>query len=230
MSLSGRTVIVTGASRGLGRAIAEAFMQQGARVVALGRDPLALAETGALLQRWGDHFQLQRLELTDEAQVVAFVASLDVIDILVNNAGIARSAPLLETETRALREQLETNVIAPFVLMREAIRKMVARGQGQVINIASDAAVRGIARMAPYVASKHALLGLGRSIAREVRGRGIRVTTYCPGPVDTAILGARNPAALNPEHVAADIVRLACLPPEMEVREVLVEPMTLDIP
>jgi NAD(P)-dependent dehydrogenase (short-subunit alcohol dehydrogenase family) len=229
MSIEEKTVIVTGASRGLGRAIAAAFLRHGAYVVATGRDPRALAETGVTLQTIGKHYRLQPLEVTDEAAVVSFIASVEVIDILVNNAGIARHGPALETDTQCLREVLEVNVIAPFVLMREVIRKMVPAGGGQIINVASDAAVRGIARMAPYVASKHALLGLGRAFAREFRGQGIRVTTYCPGPIDTAILGSRNPAALNPEDVAESIVQLAALPPEMEVREMLVEPMNMDI-
>ena len=229
LTLAGKTAIVTGASRGLGRAIAAAFMEQGAFVHATGRDHRAMAETEERLRTFGDHFSMQPLDVTDEASVEAFIASVNRIDLLVNNAGIARAGPFVETPTETLREVLEVNVIAAFVLMREAVRKMIAAGGGQIINIASDAAVRGIGRMAPYVASKHALLGPGRSLAREVRSRGIRVTTYCPGPINTNILGSGSPAALNPEHVAASIVQIAALPPEMEVREILVEPMTMDI-
>ena len=182
MVLEGKTAVVTGASRGLGRAIASAFLGAGAVVHGTGRDPEALAQTEAALRPIGGDFALHALELTDEAATCAFMDGLAAIDILVNNAGIARVAPFVETDVATLRQILETNVVAPFLLMRQAAAKMLAAGGGQIINIASDAAVRGISQMAPYVASKHALLGLGRSLALELRRAGIRVTTYCPGP------------------------------------------------
>lgn len=231
MVLEGKTAVVTGASRGLGRAIASAFLGAGAVVHGTGRDPEALAQTEAALRPIGGDFALHALELTDEAATCAFMDGLAAIDILVNNAGIARVAPFVETDVATLRQILETNVVAPFLLMRQAAAKMLAAGGGQIINIASDAAVRGISQMAPYVASKHALLGLGRSLALELRRAGIRVTTYCPGPIDTQIMGdGSNPRALDTAHVAANILHLASLPPEMEVREMLVEPMAMDVP
>ncbi len=103
---------------------------------------------------------------------------------------------------------------------------MVELGGGHIINIASDAAVRGIAQMGPYAASKHALLGLGRSAGLELRARGVRVTTFCPGPIATDILGpgTASPHALSPEALAAMIVHLAGLPPEIDPRELLVQP------
>lgn len=229
MPLQGKTAIVTGASRGLGRAIAAAFLEQGAFVHATGRDPGTMAETETFLQATGGKFKMHCLEVTDEASVVSFVASIDCIDILVNNAGIASSRPFVETETENLRHILEVNTIAPFVLMRETVKKMLPKGCGLIINIASDVVFRRIGGAAPYVASKHALLGLGRSLSQELRDKGIRVTTYCPGPIDTEMLGSGCPQALRPQHVAADIVHLATLPAGMEVRDVLVEPMGMDI-
>ena len=231
MLLKGKRAVITGASRGLGRAIASAFLAEGAFVHGTGRAPDALAETETALQQIGNDFSLHPLELTDEAAICAFMRQLPGIDILVNNAGIARTTPFIETQVDELREIFETNIIAPFVLMREAAKSMLAKGSGQIINIASDAAVRGIGTMAPYVASKHALLGLGRSLALELRKEGIRVTTYCPGPIDTEIIRkGGNPDALNTAHIAQTIVHLASLPPEMEVREMLVEPMAMEIP
>jgi len=229
MDFDGRTVIVTGASRGLGREIAAAFVSQGAFVHATGRDATAMAETESRLQACGGCFQMHQLEMTDEASLVEFIKPIPHIDVLVNNAGIASIAPLVDTSTEELQRTLAVNVVAPFVLMRETIKKMLRDRPGLIVNIASDAARRGIGRMAPYAASKHALLGLGRSVALELRDQGIRVTTYCPGPIETEILGPGSPDALKPQDVAADVVRLAALPPSMEVREVLVEPMGLDI-
>jgi len=229
-TLAERTVVITGVSRGLGRALAIAFAEHGAVVHGTGRDEAALAETAAALAQCGATYELTQLELTDDAAATAYIAAVPRIDILVNNAGIARAGPFLDTPVAELREVLAVNVVAPFLLMRGAAARMCEQGGGQIINIASDAALRGIPGMGPYTASKHALLGLGRSVARELRSRGVRVTTYCPGPICTEIIGRGNPDALRPEHVAANVVHLAMLPPEMEVRELLVEPMKLDIP
>tara|TARA_Y100001934_G_scaffold5467_1_gene7519 strand:- start:238 stop:933 length:696 start_codon:yes stop_codon:yes gene_type:complete len=231
MLLKGKRAVVTGASRGVGRAIAAAFLSEGAAVHGTGRDPEALADTEAALHEIGGEFALHEIELTSETAICTYVDDLPQIDILVNNAGIARITPFVETDVAEVRQILETNVVAPFVLMRQAARKMLSAGGGQIINIASDASVRGIPQMAPYTASKHALLGMGRALARELRKEGIRVTTYCPGPIDTHIVReGSNPEALRPADVARTIVHLAALPPEVEVREMLVEPMLMDIP
>lgn len=230
MRLNNKTIIVTGASRGVGRAIAAALLKEGATVHGTGRDQEAMTATQCALSSLGGSFIMHTLELSDEVALTAFVDGIEPIDILVNNAGIAQSGPFINTTSETVRQLLEVNVIAPFLLMRQAAVKMLACGGGQIINIASDAALRGIAGMAPYVASKHALLGLGRSLMRELREQGIRVTTYCPGPINTQIMGPGNPRALDPDVVAANIVHLATLPPQVEIREMLVEPLELDIP
>ncbi|MBI4551355.1 MAG: SDR family oxidoreductase [Candidatus Latescibacteria bacterium] len=226
MSVNGKTVLVTGASRGLGRAVAEAFLRAGARVLALGRDPDAMAATRAALDGIGGAFEMVPMDVRDEEKVTACIADLDRLDVLVNNAGIAAVRPFIETPTQELRDILDVNVIAAFVVMREAVKKMLATGGGHVINIASDAAIRGIGRMAPYVASKHALLGIGRSVSLELRQHGIRVTTFCPGPITTDIMGTgtANPDALPPDELAKMIVHLAGLPPEIDTQELLIQP------
>ena len=210
-----KTVLVTGASRGIGRAIACAFAGRGWHTIGAARSRVEVPGV-----------DMRRLDCTDEPAVTEVLAALPALDVVVNNAGIARSTPLLETPTAELREILELNVVAAFVVMREASRRMSRDGGGLIINIASDAAIIGIATMAPYVASKHALLGLGRSAAMELRDQGVRVTTYCPGPVDTTILGAasRNPRSLGPEDIAQNVAHIAELPPGMEIQEVLVRP------
>jgi NAD(P)-dependent dehydrogenase (short-subunit alcohol dehydrogenase family) len=230
MAIEGKTVLVTGASRGLGRAIAAAFLRAGARVLALGRDSAAMAETRMLLEEISGPFVMVQLDLRDERAVTSYITDLDGLDIVVNNAGIARHGPLVTTSTQELRDILEVNLIAAFIVMREAVRKMLLLGAGgHIINIASDAAYRGIGHMAPYVASKHALLGMSRSANLELRKHGIRVSTLCPGPIITDILGpgTANPNALPPEHVAEMVVHIASLPPEVEVQEVLMQPMRL---
>ncbi len=229
MTVQGRAVLVTGASRGFGRAMAKAFLDAGAHVIGVGRDPEAMGEAHEIFARTGGTFEMVTCDVRDEDAVVQCISGLDQIDVLVNNAGIARGGPFLETPTEELREILDINVIGAFVVMREVVRKMVGSGGGLVVNIASDAAVKGIAGMAPYVSSKHALLGMGRSVREEHRGDGIRVTTYCPGGISTDIFGpgTASPHAMPPDALAETIVHIASLPQIVEVPELLVQPMPM---
>jgi NAD(P)-dependent dehydrogenase (short-subunit alcohol dehydrogenase family) len=199
----------------------------GAKIIGTGRDAYAMAETDALLNDLGGDYKLVALDVRDEDAVARLFESLNRVDVCVNNAGIARIQPLLDTPTSELREILDVNVVGAFVVMREAARKMVAQGGGTIINIASDAAIKGIGRMAPYVASKHALLGMGRSASLELRASGVRVTTSCPGPIATDIFGpgTSNSKAMPSSVLARTLVHIAGLPPEIEIQEMLVEPM-----
>ena len=229
MNLSEKAVLVTGASRGFGLAVAKGMLRAGATVIGWGRDPRALDDARSELGAIGDDFALDAVDVTDEPAVVERVAALPRLDVVVNNAGIARSQPLLDTPTRELREILDVNVVGAFVVMREAARRMVDLGTGGlVINIASDAAVKGIGNMGPYCASKHALLGLGRSAGLELRDRGVRVATFCPGSIATNIMGPGgedNPSAMNADELAASVVHLAELSDRIDVQELLVGPM-----
>ena len=175
-----------------------------------------------------DDFETAIADVTDEDAVTRVIRAAERLDIVVNNAGIARAKPLLDTPTDELREILDVNVTGAFIVTREAARRMVAGGGGHIINIASDAAIRGIPGMAPYVASKHALLGMGRSVSLELRQRGVRVTTLCPGPITTDILGpgTANPDALSPEALGDTVAHIAGLPPTVDIQELLVQPLT----
>ncbi|MDP6747146.1 MAG: SDR family oxidoreductase [Candidatus Poribacteria bacterium] len=226
MTLKDKTVLVTGASRGFGRAIAEEMLRLGAHVLALGRDPVAMDETRASLATIGGEFEMVTMDVCDESAVTNYITALPCLDVVVNNAGIAHVQSLIETPAQEIRDILEVNVIGAFVVMRESARKMLQTNGGQIINIASDAAIRGIARMGPYVASKHALLGLSRSMSLELRQQGVRVTTFCPGPISTDILGSGtgDSNAMSPEDLAKTITHLVEVPPEIEIQELLVQP------
>jgi NAD(P)-dependent dehydrogenase (short-subunit alcohol dehydrogenase family) len=222
ISLSEKTIVVTGASRGLGRAVAIEFAARGANVLGVGRDESALQETAHLA---GAGFSAATLDVRDEAAVTEYFAALPSLDVLINNAGIARIRPLLETPAEEMREILEINVVAAFVVLREAARKMAQSG-GHIINIASDAATRGIEGMAPYVASKHALLGLSRSAHLELKPLGVRVSALCPGPIQTDILGpgTMSSGAIAPSALAKLIADLAETPPGLATPEILALP------
>jgi len=229
MSFTDKVVLVTGASRGLGRAVAEEFLTAGAYVFGTGRDPAAIAEAADGFRAISESFRMTPLDVCDEPAVTAFIGELDRLDVLVNNAGIYPCFPFLDTPTQNVRDILEVNVIGAFVVMREAVRKMLEHDDGVVINIGSDASVRGIPGMASYVASKHALLGLSRSARLELHGSGVRVTTFCPGGINLDVFGpeAGESSMLSARDLARTIAHLATLPPTVEVQELLVQsPLT----
>jgi len=226
VTADGKTVLVTGASRGLGRSVAIALLKEGANVVGTGRDATAMRDTEEIAEQVGGKFTIITIDVRDEEAVVSLIADLPKLDVLINNAGIARARPTLETTTAELREVIDVNVIGAFVVMREAARKMRGGGGGRIINIASDAAIKGLAGMAPYVASKHALLGMGRSVGLELGDQNIGVTTFCPGPIDTEIMGPGSlSGGMDPDLLAATVVHLASTPPSIDIQELLLEPI-----
>ena len=225
MPMNNKTVLVTGASRGLGRAVARAFLLTGANVIAMDDDSQALQETRAALQNFSEHFSTVQIDVRDEPAVTEFIASLKQLDVVINNMNAIHGHSLLDTSTQELRDIMEMNVVAAFVVMRETTRFMLAHGGGHIINIASTAAVQGVANMAPYAASKHALLGLGRSLEKELHEHPIRITTFCPGPISNHEEAEGGHPSLNPATLAGTIVHLADLPPEVEIKELVVEPV-----
>jgi NAD(P)-dependent dehydrogenase (short-subunit alcohol dehydrogenase family) len=184
MSLSGRTALVTGGGRGIGRAIAERLAAAGARVVVTGRtqaeiDEVARSIAGlALRADLGDRSDIARLLQEIER-------SVGRVDVLVNNAGVAESAPFERTSDEIWDRALSVNVTSAFLLCRALIPPMVAAGWGRVVNIASNAGLTGYAYTAAYCASKHAVVGLTRAIAVETAKSQVTVNAVCPGWVRT---------------------------------------------
>ena len=173
-----RTVLVTGGNKGIGRACAERFAADGHRVVITGRDKAALDEVAAA------HSNIEPLpfDVTDEDAWT----SLDLdVDILVANAGIAESAPLHSTTLELWRRSYEINATGVFLATRQVLPGMRDRGWGRLIAVASVASHAGVRYASAYAASKHAVLGLMRSIAAEVAGTQITANSVCPGFVDT---------------------------------------------
>jgi len=159
-----RVVVVTGGTRGIGRAVVDRFAAAGDQVVALGRDTC---------------------DVTDEAAVAETFERIGPVDVLVNNAGISSSAPLARTALDDWRAQLDVNATGAFLCTRAALPGMLERGSGRVVTVASTAGLAGARYTAAYTASKHAAVGLMRAVAAEVAGTGVTANAVCPAFVRT---------------------------------------------
>ena len=212
---SGERVLVTGASRGIGRAVAEGYAAAGAKVVLLADEPAVVDAAAAIAALTGRCCRGIECDITDSRAVEAAVAEVGAIDVLVNNAGLERITPLDEPEAEAVfRRVIEINVVGTYLVTRHAAAQMT--DGGRIILTASIWSRTAFAEFSAYVASKHANLGLLRSIAHELGPRGIRVNAVCPSWVRTkaAMLSLANMArrsgrteqALLDEIVAAQVL------------------------
>jgi len=227
--LFGRTAVVTGASRGIGLAIAEELMAAGAHVVRLAR---SLDDAAA--ERRTDI----RCDATDPAAVTDAAdrvhAERGAIDLLVVNAGTFLLKSLAETAPAEFQQEIANNLTGPFLVLRAFLPPMRARGGGLVVVIGSVADHVALPGNVAYVAAKHGLRGLHGALAQELRGSGVRVTLISPGPVDTEIWDPVDPdhrpgftrraAMLRPEDVAEAVRFVATRPERVSIPELHLGP------
>jgi NAD(P)-dependent dehydrogenase (short-subunit alcohol dehydrogenase family) len=193
--LAGRHALVTGASRGIGWAIAQTLAAQGATVTLVGRDTALLKQRLKTLidKSPGEHAVLTA-DLADASAATAMVRqavdAAGAVDILVNNAGFGASQAFAKMTADHWDRMLAINLSSVFHVTRAAIDGMLPRKSGRIINIASTAGLTGYAYVAAYVAAKHGVVGLTRALAREFATQGITVNAVCPGYVDTEMTAA----------------------------------------
>jgi NAD(P)-dependent dehydrogenase (short-subunit alcohol dehydrogenase family) len=185
------TVIITGASRGIGKTIALDLAQRGYNLMLVARSEEALLAVREQCEKIGAKSAACILDVTQaDAGAALRDATLDAFGLpwgLVNNAGMAESAPLAKCDDDLLRRHLELNFYAPMRIMRTVVPRMVENKGGRVVNVCSTAALSGYPYVSAYSASKHALLGATRSLAKEFAQKGVTFNAVCPGYVRTEI-------------------------------------------
>ena len=187
--LGGKTALITGASRGIGRAIADAFAREGANLVLNARDPIRLQDVAAeIAATHGVTATARAFDVTDRDAVLAMGREIDAItpiDVLVNNAGIHKARPFLDYSFEDFSRVIETNIYGVLHITQAMLPGMIARKAGRVINIASTAGKGGTRNQSAYNASKHAVVGLTRCLALEMVPHNVLVNAICPWIVDT---------------------------------------------
>ena len=230
---TGKTVLVTGAGRGLGKELALAFARAGADVVGTARTEPQVEDTVEEIRGMGRRALPIVADVTQEEQVLAMTGqALDefgAIDILINNAGVAVYGPFVEQEADDWRAMIETNLMGTLLCTHAALPSMLARGEGLVINIASVAGIHGLPNEAVYCASKHGIRGFTDSLAVELKEQGIRVVGIYPGGRDTPFWDVQTyqgdrTRIMEPAKVAEMVLAVATQPPGVLVREVILFP------
>lgn len=219
MNLRHKNVVVTGASSGIGKAVALEMARRGANVVLAARRAEALESVAAQCRSLGVTATAVPTDVTDPEQCRRLIASVPKVDVLVNNAGFAIFDSIAGAKDEDLRSMMDTNYFGALHCTRAVLPQMLERGDGAIVNVASIAGIMGFARMGGYCATKFALIGMTEALRDEVLGKGVRVAMVCPGTTNTEFFvkaergkmpaASRLILAVKPERVARAVCAAA---------------------
>lgn len=237
MSLKDKVAVITGASRGIGKAIAQDLARSGVYVILTARNESELNEVVRAIISEGGKASSFRLDITDETAIKQFLVSLSLIsnhvDILINNAGLGSFQPVTETDSEFWDEVMEVNVKGTFLMCKHIVPLMQSQKSGHIINIASDVSKRTFANGAMYCASKYAQDAFCAALRKEVREFKIKVSVVYPGKVETWFnnntpgLNEEN-IQLNPEDIAGSVNYILSAPPHVVIDELMIHPLSQD--
>lgn len=237
MYLKDKIAVITGASRGIGKAIAQNLARSGAYVILTARNESELNEVVRSITSEGGKASAFRLDITDEAaikQFLVFLASIrSHVDILINNAGLGSFQPVTETDSNFWDQVMDVNVKGTFLMCKHLVPLMQAQKSGHIISIASDVSKRTFANGAMYCASKYAQDAFCSALRKEVREFKIKVSVIYPGKVETFFnnntpgLNDEN-IQLNPEDIAGSVNYILSAPPHVVIDELMVHPLSQD--
>jgi 3-oxoacyl-[acyl-carrier protein] reductase len=229
--LAGQVALVTGAGRGIGRAISLTLGAAGAYVVVTARtQPEIEAVAQGIIAAGGQAMALP-LDITHERQVRGVFTQvgeqLGRLDVLVNNAGMGRFGSLVDFASADLEQLTAVNLHGTFWCCQQAMRLMIPQRRGYIINISSVVGFKGYPNQAAYTATKHAIMGLTKSLAVEAQAHGIRVSVISPGGVDTGMVGDARPdldrsVLLQPEDIAQTVMFLLSLSEQAAIDEIYI--------
>ncbi|MCI0527689.1 MAG: SDR family oxidoreductase [Nitrospira sp.] len=189
MRLKDKIAVITGGGRGIGKAIALAMAGEGADVVVLSRTITEIEDVAAKIRELGRQGSAWKVDVKDEAQVRETVRKImdqyGRVDVLVNNAGVVHIQPLIETSIEYWEKTLSVNLTGTFLITKYILPQMIRRKSGCIINIASEAGLKGFANFSAYCTAKFGLIGLTKALAKEMESYHINVNTICPALVGT---------------------------------------------
>ncbi len=233
LSLKGKACIVTGASSGIGLAIARRLAQEGVKLCLVARSEDKLRAIADDLRNDGEKPLIAPADVAQEEPVrravQSAVSAFGGVDILVNSAGSVYFTPIGETALEQWDQVVDSNLKGVFLCCRQVVPHMLERGRGDIVNIASIAAHQGFENSTAYCAAKHGVLGFSRALALEVRKQGLRVITVSPGSVDTPLWDPMEwtpdrAKMLRPEDVAESVVATLTISSTAAVDEIVVMP------
>ena len=228
MNIKDKVIMITGASKGIGRAAALMLAQKGARLAISARNEALLKEVAGLIPTEVLTFSG---DMSEENDIINFVRATHQkfgrIDILINNAGLGVFKPIIETTTEEWDKMFNLNVRGLFIITREALPHLREAGESVIVNIASLAGKNVNVNLAGYAASKHAVISFSRTLMLEERKNGVRVLTFCPGSVDTAFSPRsedKKVKILKVEDIASTIIYMIEMPQNAMISEIDIRP------